>query len=194
MSDDGATTEAARSYAAAYAAHYPERDLATALQLCRDLTGSHASGSGSGLFPNADPEHRKSARSSAGAPGCACGACARPHRARSLRGRRAHAPRRPSHRAHCVAKPCCRAATAALPRLVSERSGHLGHRTPSAAQAPSMSPGFRRLRDPGRRAVLRAAPGAARNAQLGLRGVGGGGGKMTDRSAPISATASESNA
>ena len=43
MSDDGSTTEAARSYAAAYAAHYSERDLATAIQLYRDLVGSHPS-------------------------------------------------------------------------------------------------------------------------------------------------------
>jgi len=42
MNDDGSTTQAMRSYAAAYAAHYSERDLATALQLYRDLIDSHA--------------------------------------------------------------------------------------------------------------------------------------------------------
>jgi hypothetical protein len=43
MSDDGVRTEAARAYAAAYAAHYSERDLAMALQLYENLIASHAS-------------------------------------------------------------------------------------------------------------------------------------------------------
>ena len=43
MNDDGSTTEAARAYAAAYAAHYSERDLTLALQLCKELIASHAS-------------------------------------------------------------------------------------------------------------------------------------------------------
>ena len=43
MNDDDSTTQAARSYAAAYAAHYSERDMATALKLYRDLIASHAS-------------------------------------------------------------------------------------------------------------------------------------------------------
>ncbi len=43
MSDDSALTEAAREYAAAYAAHYSERDLAMALQLYKELIASHAS-------------------------------------------------------------------------------------------------------------------------------------------------------
>jgi hypothetical protein len=43
MSDDSARTEAAREYAAAYAAHYSERDLAMALQLYKKLMASHAS-------------------------------------------------------------------------------------------------------------------------------------------------------
>jgi hypothetical protein len=43
MSDDGVRTEAARAYAAAYAAHYSERDLAIALQLHKNLIASHAS-------------------------------------------------------------------------------------------------------------------------------------------------------
>ena len=48
MNDDDSTTNAARSYAAAYAAHYSERDLATALQLYRDLIDSHANALGAG--------------------------------------------------------------------------------------------------------------------------------------------------
>lgn len=43
MSDDGAVTEAAREYAAAYAAHYSSRDLRMALQLYKKLIASHAS-------------------------------------------------------------------------------------------------------------------------------------------------------
>jgi hypothetical protein len=43
MSDDSALTEAAREYAAAYAAHYTERDLAMALELYKKLMASHAS-------------------------------------------------------------------------------------------------------------------------------------------------------
>ncbi len=43
MSDDSALTEAAREYAAAYAAHYSERDLAMALQLYKKIIASHAS-------------------------------------------------------------------------------------------------------------------------------------------------------
>ena len=43
MRDDSARTEAARGYAAAYAAHYSERDLATALQLYKKIMASHAS-------------------------------------------------------------------------------------------------------------------------------------------------------
>ena len=42
MSDHKAPAEAAREYAAAYAAHYSERDLATALQLYKMLMASHA--------------------------------------------------------------------------------------------------------------------------------------------------------
>ncbi len=43
MSDDSGLIEAAREYAAAYAAHYSERDLAMALQLYKKIIGSHAS-------------------------------------------------------------------------------------------------------------------------------------------------------
>lgn len=43
MSDDGALTEAAREYAAAYAAQYSQRDLAVALQLYERLIASHPS-------------------------------------------------------------------------------------------------------------------------------------------------------
>jgi len=43
MSDDGALTEVAREYAAAYAAHYSQRDLAMALQLYERLIASHSS-------------------------------------------------------------------------------------------------------------------------------------------------------
>jgi hypothetical protein len=43
MSDDGALAEATRDYAAAYAAHYSERDLAMALQLYKKLMTAHAS-------------------------------------------------------------------------------------------------------------------------------------------------------
>ncbi len=43
MNDDGSTPEAARAYAAAYAAHYSERDLTLALQLYKNLIASHAS-------------------------------------------------------------------------------------------------------------------------------------------------------
>jgi hypothetical protein len=43
MTDDSALTEAAREYAAAYAAHYPERDLAMALRLYKKIIASHAS-------------------------------------------------------------------------------------------------------------------------------------------------------
>ncbi len=43
MSDAGALTEAAREYAAAYSAHYSERDLAMALQLYKKIIASHAS-------------------------------------------------------------------------------------------------------------------------------------------------------
>jgi hypothetical protein len=43
MTDDSALTEAAREYAAAYAAHYSERDLAMALQLYKKIIASHAS-------------------------------------------------------------------------------------------------------------------------------------------------------
>jgi hypothetical protein len=42
VNDHRAPAEAAREYAAAYAAHYSERDLATALQLYKKLTASHA--------------------------------------------------------------------------------------------------------------------------------------------------------
>jgi hypothetical protein len=42
MSDDGALTEAAREYAAAYAAQYSQRDLAMALQLYERLIASHS--------------------------------------------------------------------------------------------------------------------------------------------------------
>ena len=43
MSDDGALTEAAHEYAAAYAAQYSQRDLAVALQLYERLIVSHPS-------------------------------------------------------------------------------------------------------------------------------------------------------
>jgi hypothetical protein len=43
MKNDGPNAEAARAYAAAYAAHYSERDLPLALQLYRNLIASHAS-------------------------------------------------------------------------------------------------------------------------------------------------------
>ncbi len=43
MSDHTALREAAREYAAAYVAHYSERDLAMALQLYKNLIASHAS-------------------------------------------------------------------------------------------------------------------------------------------------------
>ncbi len=43
MSDDSGLMEAAREYAAAYAAHYSERDLATALQLYKKIIASHPS-------------------------------------------------------------------------------------------------------------------------------------------------------
>ena len=43
MSDDSTPTEAAREYAAAYAAHYSARDFATALQLYRTIIAGHAS-------------------------------------------------------------------------------------------------------------------------------------------------------
>jgi hypothetical protein len=43
MSEDNARTEAARAYAAGYAAHYSERDLTMALQLYKKLIASHAS-------------------------------------------------------------------------------------------------------------------------------------------------------
>ena len=43
MSDDRAHAEAARDYAAAYAAHYSERDLAMALQLYQEIMTAHAS-------------------------------------------------------------------------------------------------------------------------------------------------------
>ena len=43
MSDDSVPTEAARAYAAAYAAHYSERDLTMALRLYKKLIASHAS-------------------------------------------------------------------------------------------------------------------------------------------------------
>ncbi|MEJ2207324.1 MAG: hypothetical protein P8Y10_16320 [Gemmatimonadales bacterium] len=43
MSDHTALKEAARAYAAAYAAHYSERDLAKALRLYQRIMASHAS-------------------------------------------------------------------------------------------------------------------------------------------------------
>ena len=43
MSDDGVHPEAARAYAAVYAARHYERDLALALQLYKNLIASHAS-------------------------------------------------------------------------------------------------------------------------------------------------------
>jgi len=43
MSDHTALKEAAREYAAAYAAHYSERDLAKALRLYEKIMASHAS-------------------------------------------------------------------------------------------------------------------------------------------------------
>ena len=43
MGDDGATEEAARDYAVAYAAHYSQRDLVRALHLYKKLIASHAS-------------------------------------------------------------------------------------------------------------------------------------------------------
>jgi len=42
MSEDGALTDAARAYAAAYAAQYSQRDLAVALQLYERLIASHS--------------------------------------------------------------------------------------------------------------------------------------------------------
>jgi hypothetical protein len=42
MSSDDLCSAEARAYAAAYAAHYSERDLAGALQLYRELIASHA--------------------------------------------------------------------------------------------------------------------------------------------------------
>lgn len=42
MSGDDLRSQEARAYAAAYAAHYSERDLAAALQLYRDRIASHA--------------------------------------------------------------------------------------------------------------------------------------------------------
>jgi len=42
MLDDTALTEAARAYATAYAAHYSDRDLATALGLYQRLVASHS--------------------------------------------------------------------------------------------------------------------------------------------------------
>jgi len=41
MSDDAAPIEAGLAYAAAYAAHYSQRDLATALHLYRDVIAAH---------------------------------------------------------------------------------------------------------------------------------------------------------
>lgn len=43
MNSDDLRSAEARAYAAAYAAHYSERDLAAALQLYRHLIASHAS-------------------------------------------------------------------------------------------------------------------------------------------------------
>jgi len=43
MSDHTALTEAAREYAAAYVAHYSERDLAKALRLYKKIIVSHVS-------------------------------------------------------------------------------------------------------------------------------------------------------
>jgi hypothetical protein len=43
MSDHTALTEAAREYAAAYTAHYSERDLVKALRLYKKIMASHAS-------------------------------------------------------------------------------------------------------------------------------------------------------
>ena len=43
MSDHTALREAAQEYAAAYAAHYSERDLAKALRLYQRIMASHAS-------------------------------------------------------------------------------------------------------------------------------------------------------
>ncbi len=43
MSDHTALREAAQEYAAAYAAHYSERDLAKALRLYHRIMASHAS-------------------------------------------------------------------------------------------------------------------------------------------------------
>ena len=43
MSDDGALMEAAREYAAAYAAQYSQRELAVALELYERLITSHPS-------------------------------------------------------------------------------------------------------------------------------------------------------
>jgi hypothetical protein len=43
MSDHTALREAAREYAAVYAAHYSERDLAKALRLYKKIMASHAS-------------------------------------------------------------------------------------------------------------------------------------------------------
>lgn len=42
MSDDTAPIEAARAYAAAYAAHYSQHDLTTALHLYREIIAAHA--------------------------------------------------------------------------------------------------------------------------------------------------------
>jgi len=41
MSDDAAAAEAAREYAAAYATHYSERDLAAALNLYERIMATH---------------------------------------------------------------------------------------------------------------------------------------------------------
>ena len=43
MKNDGAPSEAACKYAAAYTAHYAQRDLAMALRLYKTLIASHAS-------------------------------------------------------------------------------------------------------------------------------------------------------
>ena len=43
MSDDGSPAEAAREYAAAYAAQYSQRDLAMARQLYKKVIATHSS-------------------------------------------------------------------------------------------------------------------------------------------------------
>jgi hypothetical protein len=97
MSDHTALRETAREYAAAYAAHYSERDLAKTLRLSKKIMASHASAAEAGYsgrrsrtcpdrYPQAgfriESIHLRTEAYDVGSPLCALGIAEREDRRR----------------------------------------------------------------------------------------------------------------